>query len=205
VRFEWEEAMFQLKQGKTVIGQGLKIVGNVTTEGDIEVNGQIEGNLQCPSLIISPKAKIVGAVTAERAVVNGTIDGPIHGGDVLLKSHAHVIGDIHHRSLAIQRGASFEGRSMQEQRANGGEDAPWKKQASRKDTEGMAPKTQDAADATQLASRSSQVPPPPWEKRTAPSAAVSQKSAPWLTREGSDGQLPGPGLTMRRRAARRPF
>jgi cytoskeletal protein CcmA (bactofilin family) len=147
--------------GKTVICQGLKIVGNVTTEGEIEVNGQIEGNLQCPSLIISPKAKIVGVVTAERVVVDGTVEGPIHGGDVLLKSHAHVIGDIHHRSLAIQKGASFQGRAVHEQRANGGEDASRKKQASRKDTEGMTPKTQDATGATQIASPSSQVPPPP--------------------------------------------
>jgi cytoskeletal protein CcmA (bactofilin family) len=133
--------MFRSSQGKTVIGQGLKIMGNVTAEGLIEVNGQIEGDLQCPSLIVSPKAKIVGAVTAERVVVNGTVEGPIHGGDVVLKSLAHVIGDIHHRSLTIGKGASFEGRSVREHGANDRERASSKKQASREDT---IPKVQDA-------------------------------------------------------------
>jgi len=111
--------MFQSKQGKTVIGQGFKIMGSVTAEGVVQVNGQIEGDLTCTSLIVSPGAKIVGSVTAEEVEVNGTVEGPIHGGDVILKSKAHVIGDIHHQSLTIGKGAYFEGRSVQAQQANG--------------------------------------------------------------------------------------
>jgi cytoskeletal protein CcmA (bactofilin family) len=137
--------MFRSRQGKTVIGQGLKIMGNVTAEGLIEVNGQIEGDLQCPSLLVSPKAKIVGAVTAEHVVVNGRIEGPIHGGDVVLKSHAQVIGDIHHRSLTIGKGASFEGRSVREH-TNGRDGALSQKQASREGAEGITPKAQHAPD-----------------------------------------------------------
>jgi len=112
--------MFRSKQGKTVIGQGFKIIGSVAAEGVVQVNGQIEGDLNCPSLIVSPGAKIKGAVTAEQVEVNGTVEGPIHGGDVVLKSNAHVVGDIHYRSLAIAKGAYFEGRSVQAHKANGG-------------------------------------------------------------------------------------
>ena len=111
--------MFRSKQGKTVIGQGFKIMGSVTAEGVVQVNGQIEGDLACTLLIVSPGAKIVGSVTAEEVEVNGTVEGPIHGGDVILKSKAHVIGDIHHQSLTIGKGAYFEGRSVQAQKANG--------------------------------------------------------------------------------------
>jgi cytoskeletal protein CcmA (bactofilin family) len=85
----------------------------------VQVNGQIEGDLACTSLIVSPGAKIVGSVTAEEVEVNGTVEGPIHGGDVILKSKAHVIGDIHHQSLTIGKGAYFEGRSVQAQQTNG--------------------------------------------------------------------------------------
>jgi cytoskeletal protein CcmA (bactofilin family) len=46
-------------------------------------------------------------------VVDGTVEGPIQGGEVILKSQAHVVGDIHHQSLAIESGAFFDGRSMQ--------------------------------------------------------------------------------------------
>ena len=98
---------------------GMKIVGNVTAEGLVEVNGQIEGDLHCTSLIVSPKAQIVGSITSERVVVDGRVEGPIQGGDVVLKSRAHVVGDIHHQSLTIEKGAYFDGRAKQAHGANG--------------------------------------------------------------------------------------
>jgi cytoskeletal protein CcmA (bactofilin family) len=45
-------------------------------------------------------------------VVNGKVEGPISGEDVVLKSHAFVTGDIQAQSLSIERGAHFEGRSL---------------------------------------------------------------------------------------------
>jgi cytoskeletal protein CcmA (bactofilin family) len=111
--------MFGSRRGGTVIGDGLKIVGNVTAEGLVKVNGQIEGDLHCASLIVGPKAQIVGSITAERVVVGGRVEGPIQGGDVVLKSQAHVVGDIHHQSLTIEKGAYFDGRAAQAHAANG--------------------------------------------------------------------------------------
>jgi cytoskeletal protein CcmA (bactofilin family) len=103
----------------TIIAEGLKIVGSVTAEGLVEVNGQIEGDLYCTSLIISPKASISGGVQAERVVVNGRVEGPIHGGEVVLKSRAYVVGDIEHETLAIESGAYFDGRSVHVGQMNG--------------------------------------------------------------------------------------
>jgi cytoskeletal protein CcmA (bactofilin family) len=105
--------MLASQQQGTVIAEGLKIVGNVTAEGLVEVNGQIEGELHCTSLVITRGAHVTGIVVAERVVVNGKVEGPIQGGEVILKSHAHVVGDIHHQSLAIEGGAFFDGRSVQ--------------------------------------------------------------------------------------------
>jgi cytoskeletal protein CcmA (bactofilin family) len=105
--------MFASRQRGTVIAKGLKIVGSVTAEGLVEVNGQIDGELHGTSLVIARGAQVNGIVAAERVVVDGNVEGPIQGGDVILKSQAHVVGDIHHRSLAIERGAYFDGRSVQ--------------------------------------------------------------------------------------------
>ena len=113
--------MFRSKRGGTVIAEGLKIVGSVTAEGLVEVNGQIEGELYCTSLIVSRKAQVAGTIMAERVVVNGKVEGPIQGGEVVLKSQAHVVGDIHHQSLTIEKGAYFDGRAKQEHGANGRE------------------------------------------------------------------------------------
>jgi cytoskeletal protein CcmA (bactofilin family) len=111
--------MIAWRRDKTVIGDGLKIIGSVNAEGLVEVNGQIEGDLHCASLIVSPKAAIAGSITAERVIVDGRVEGPINGGDVVLKSRAHVVGDIHHQSLTIEKGAYFDGCAKQAQGANG--------------------------------------------------------------------------------------
>jgi cytoskeletal protein CcmA (bactofilin family) len=111
--------MFGNKRNVTVIAEGLKIVGSVTAEGVVEVDGQVEGEIHCTSLIVSRDAQIAGTITADRIVVDGRVDGPIKGGDVILKSQARVTGDIHHRSLTIEKGATFDGRSMQTQESEG--------------------------------------------------------------------------------------
>ena len=96
----------------TIIADGLKIIGSVTAEGLVEVNGHIEGDLHCTSLVVSPKASLIGGIEADHVVVNGRVEGPIRGGEVLLKSRAHVVGDIQHSSLAVEKGAFFDGRSV---------------------------------------------------------------------------------------------
>jgi len=100
------------KRQGTVIAKGLKIVGSVTAEGLVEINGQIDGELHCTSLVIARGAQVTGTVAAERVVVDGKVEGPIQAGEVILKSQAHVVGDIHHQSLAVESGAYFDGRSV---------------------------------------------------------------------------------------------
>ena len=45
--------MFAPRQRGTVIAKGLKIVGSVTAEGLVEVNGQIDGELHCTSIVVA--------------------------------------------------------------------------------------------------------------------------------------------------------
>ena len=54
--------MFAPRQRGTVIAKGLKIVGSVTAEGLVEVNGQIDGELHCTSLVIARGAHVNGIV-----------------------------------------------------------------------------------------------------------------------------------------------
>lgn len=105
--------MFKRQSHVTVIAEGLNIEGNVSAEGLVEVHGEIEGELNCTALRISDKGRIIGKIVSENVVVNGTVDGPIHGIDVCLESKARVTGDVHHESFAIEKGAFFDGRSKQ--------------------------------------------------------------------------------------------
>ena len=97
---------------ETIIAEGLKIKGSVSADGLVEVNGNIEGDVRCTALFVSPKAAINGGVEADRVVVNGRVEGPIRGSEVVIMSRAHVVGDIQCQRLAIEHGAYFDGRSI---------------------------------------------------------------------------------------------
>jgi cytoskeletal protein CcmA (bactofilin family) len=110
--------MFASKGKTTVIAEGLRIIGNVSADGAVEIHGQVDGNLDCTSLTVSPKAFINGGIHARHVMVNGKVEGPISGEDVVLKPHAFVTGDIQAQSLSIERGAHFEGRSLRPEVTN---------------------------------------------------------------------------------------
>ena len=65
--------MFSSRQRGTVIAKGLKIVGSVTAEGLVEVNGQIDGELHCTSLVIARPAE--GLNPARKHVLEAVVVG----------------------------------------------------------------------------------------------------------------------------------
>lgn len=99
------------KMVPSIIGEDLAIQGNVSSKGEIQVDGQIQGDVHCGSLLLGDKAQINGSVIAEDVVVRGKVMGSIRGLRVTLQSQSHVEGDIYHQSLAIEQGAYFEGKS----------------------------------------------------------------------------------------------
>ncbi len=99
------------KMVPSIIGEDLKIIGNVTSKGEIQVDGEIEGDIHCGSLLLGDSSKIVGSVIAEDVVVRGRVEGSIRGLRVTLQAQSHVDGDIYHQSLAIEQGAYFEEKS----------------------------------------------------------------------------------------------
>jgi len=99
------------KMVPSIIGEDLTIKGNVISKGEIQVDGEIEGDIRCGSLLLGDKAQVRGGVTAEDVVVRGRIIGSIRGLRVTLQGQCHVEGDIFHQSLAIEQGAYFEGKS----------------------------------------------------------------------------------------------
>jgi cytoskeletal protein CcmA (bactofilin family) len=95
----------------SIIGEDLSIHGNVTSKGELQVDGEIQGDLNCASLLLGDKSQVIGGVIAEDVVVRGRVVGSIRGLRVTLQSQAHVEGDIFHQSLSIEQGAYFEGKS----------------------------------------------------------------------------------------------
>jgi cytoskeletal protein CcmA (bactofilin family) len=99
------------KMVPSIIGEDLTIKGNVTSKGEIQVEGEIEGDISCSSLLLGDTSKVTGGVAAEDVVVRGHIVGSIRGVRITLQAQSQVEGDILHQSLAIEQGACFEGTS----------------------------------------------------------------------------------------------
>src|SRR5678815_1860314 len=95
----------------SIIGEGLTITGNVASKGEIQVDGEIQGDIHCGSLLLGDTAQVVGGVIAEDIVVRGRVVGSIRGLRVTLQAQSHIEADIVHQSLAIEQGAYFEGQS----------------------------------------------------------------------------------------------
>jgi len=99
------------KMVPSIIGEDLTITGNVTSKGEIQVDGEIQGDIHCSSLLIGEKSQVTGEVVAEDIVVRGRVVGSIKGLRITLQGPSRVEGDIFHQSLAIEQGAYFEGKS----------------------------------------------------------------------------------------------
>lgn len=102
------------KPSPSLLSSDLNIKGNVTSSGDIQIEGTIEGDVRAHLLTVGESATIRGEVIADDVVVNGRVIGRVRGLKVRLTSSAKVEGDIVHKTIAIESGAHFEG-SVQRQ------------------------------------------------------------------------------------------
>lgn len=93
----------------SLISNNLTVTGNMKTEGEIQIDGSIEGDVHCGALTVGEKASITGEIVADRIIVHGTVSGRIRARQVQLATTAHVIGDVYHDTLAIEAGAFLEG------------------------------------------------------------------------------------------------
>ena len=94
----------------SLISPGLAIKGDMFSDGDIQVDGKIEGDVQSKTLTIGESAVIVGEVEASTVIINGTVTGEVRGQTIVLGKTSRVLGDIVHETLSIEAGAQFEGQ-----------------------------------------------------------------------------------------------
>lgn len=95
----------------SVIGRDLKIKGDLICNGDIQIDGEVEGDVQSNSLTIGEGASVRGTVSSNNVRVYGSFNGQLKGQSVALAKTAKLIGDVTHQTLAVEAGALFEGSS----------------------------------------------------------------------------------------------
>ena len=93
----------------TIISSDLRVDGDITSEGEIQIDGAVDGDVKGTKLSIGEQGSVKGAVTAERVLVRGRVTGQIKGRVVTLTRSSRVTGDVMHETLAIEPGARLEG------------------------------------------------------------------------------------------------
>lgn len=95
--------------GINSLGHGTKLVGDLSAQTDIRIDGDLEGNLKCEGkLILGPKGSIKGIIECQSAVIEGTVSGTLKIKDLLqVKESARITGEISTDKLMVQSGAVF--------------------------------------------------------------------------------------------------
>jgi len=94
----------------SVIGADVVIKGDIAATADLHVDGTIEGDIKCASLVQGETSSISGAVVAESARMAGKVTGSITARELVILKSARIEGDVHYDALTIEQGAQVDGR-----------------------------------------------------------------------------------------------
>ena len=96
----------------TVISRDLQIKGNLQSDNDIWIDGEVYGTvLTKGNVSIGDTGKVFGDIKASEIRIAGTIEGDVHASEALIcESSAKVSGDIHTTGLRVEDGAHIDGR-----------------------------------------------------------------------------------------------
>lgn len=96
----------------SILSSDLHVIGNLNSDGEIQIDGVVDGDIFTNTLMVGESAVINGEIHADNLIVHGTINGQIKAKSVSLMKTGHVVGDILHEDLAIEKGAFLEGRCL---------------------------------------------------------------------------------------------
>ena len=95
---------------KSVLAADLKISGEISSTGTIEVLGEVEGNVTAKGLIVGAEGRVSGTVSAENVEVRGKLDGSVATHGFALRASADVQADVLYTTLMIESGATIDGK-----------------------------------------------------------------------------------------------
>lgn len=110
-----DSAIYPQKRTDTLIGSNVRIEGNIDFAGVLRVQGDILGNVGCPSdrrgtMFVDAAGSVVGAVQVPHIVVRGRVRGLTHSAQSLeIHAGAHCVGDTCYQSIDVHFGGVLEG------------------------------------------------------------------------------------------------
>jgi cytoskeletal protein CcmA (bactofilin family) len=98
----------------SVIGEKVSLNGTLNVEGNIVINGQVEGSVTCTGqLTVGKTGKVRADLEVGSIVIGGWVEGKVHARErVELQTESHLKGDVHAKSFVIQDGCFFQGNCI---------------------------------------------------------------------------------------------
>jgi cytoskeletal protein CcmA (bactofilin family) len=94
----------------SIIASDVEIVGNLNARVDLHIDGNVQGDVTCGSIVQGEGSVIAGKVTAESAKLSGRVEGSIEANDLVIEASARIIGDVIYNNLTIAPGGQVEGK-----------------------------------------------------------------------------------------------
>ncbi len=94
----------------SIISNELNLKGNLTSTGEVQIDGTVDGNVTSKSLTVGEKGTINGSISADTVRICGAISGEITARSVILAKTARVEGDVIHETLTMESGAFLDGQ-----------------------------------------------------------------------------------------------
>jgi cytoskeletal protein CcmA (bactofilin family) len=95
----------------TIFGKTMKIVGEISSDEELYVDGEMEGSLELRNrLTIGPTGKVKANIKALEVIVFGSVRGNVEAENrISLRAGATIVGDIKTAGIVIEDGAYFKG------------------------------------------------------------------------------------------------
>lgn len=93
----------------SIIATDVRIVGNLITNGEVQLDGTVEGDVRAAALTLGESGAVKGTIVADSVTIKGTVEGQIRGRSVRVEKTAKVRGDLCHEIVSVEAGAIVEG------------------------------------------------------------------------------------------------
>jgi cytoskeletal protein CcmA (bactofilin family) len=105
----------------TIIAAGTTLKGDIASNGDIRIDGTLQGNIQCQAkVVIGSNGTVDGDISGQQADIMGKVTGTIKVKELLqLKGGSNVNGNLYAGKLQIEPSANFNGQCHMTSATNG--------------------------------------------------------------------------------------
>jgi cytoskeletal protein CcmA (bactofilin family) len=95
----------------SIIGPGMRVVGDIETDGTVRIEGSVEGNVRAgKAVVIGKDGCVEGTVVTQDAVVSGRLNGTLTADSRLeVQSTSRIDGDVYARRMQLEEGAVLNG------------------------------------------------------------------------------------------------